>query len=223
MLVNPPSSVPYLSAFQSFSGWYLPHGLAQGATTLPLLFAAGATYPWEAVQSSQAEQPPEEPHIPGTEGPAERGVISSCELSLFRSAGRKLSTWPNRLAQELMESSREMNNAAKKQHRAPGSGAKAGKSERSRDPQRSCSHSQALLGSCLSDPAALLSLDCKWYFPYQCCTHCASGRRQEPFCSFPMETTEIQAQHPQGCPGLSGEELLTCRCSASAVREGICR
>lgn len=111
-----------------------------------------------------------------------------------------------------MESNREMNNAAKNQHRAPGSGAKAGKSERSRGSQQSCSDSQALLGSCLSDPAALVSLDCKWYFPNQCCTHCASGRRQEPFCSFPMETTEIQAQHPQLYRRLLGEGLLTCRC-----------
>lgn len=85
------------------------------------------------------------------------------------------------------------------------------------------SHSQAGLGSCLSDPAALVSLDCKWHFPNQCCTHRASGRRQEPFCSFPMETTGIQAQHPQLCPRLLGEGLLTCGCSASAVWEGICR
>lgn len=61
----------------------------------------------------------------------------SSKLSLVRSTGRKLSTWPNRLAQELAESNKEMNNAAQKQHRTPGSNAKAAKSERNTDLRRS--------------------------------------------------------------------------------------
>lgn len=89
-------------------------------------------------------------------------------------------------------------------------------------------HDTFLLGNCISDPNTLIHLDCKWCFPNQPYTHCASGRRQEPL-FLP------RAQHR----GVGTASFVSCapalwirdthlplkghRHSASAAWEGICR
>ena len=182
------------------------------------------------MQSGQAEQQqtPEEHHISGTEGPTERSYFQlpgSSKLSLFRSTGRKLSTWPNRLAQELAESTREMNNAAKKQYKTPGSNAKAAKSERNRDPCRGRAVTTAKLlhdALCL-DPAFLtLSPSFLWIangISLISPAHAVPLEEDESLCSSAVQTTEVRAQHPQLCPPLLVEAILTCLRGAAGAQQ----